>query len=158
MTATYEAIATTTSSASTTITFDNVPQTFTDIVLIISGANSGNMVKRLNFNNDTGNGSSLVLSSPYSGSTPFSATYAFANIGIYGSGTNTYHTIVHIMNYSNSTTFKTYLYKEANAAESIEVGVGMWRSTSAITKIQITSTANNFGSTTFTLYGIKASA
>jgi hypothetical protein len=76
------------------------------------------------------------------------------------------NTIVHIMNYSNTTTFKTYLARNNNAATSgtyvgTEAIVGLAQLTAAITSITIGtasgSTDYNFATgSTFSLYGIKA--
>jgi hypothetical protein len=67
--------------------------------------------------------------------------------------------IVHIQNYSNSTTNKTWLSRSNIPADFAGLVVGLWRATpAAITTIQfLTTTADTFTSgTTFTLYGIKA--
>ena len=69
--------------------------------------------------------------------------------------------ICNFNNYSNTTTYKTILSRTNHASEpSSRVGtqVALWRSTSAITSIEI---AEVIGTTwavgsTFTLYGIKA--
>ena len=63
-----------------------------------------------------------------------------------------------IQNYSNTTTYKTWLSRSNIPADFVGALVGLWRSTSAITTIQfLTTTADTFAiGTTFTLYGIKA--
>jgi hypothetical protein len=65
------------------------------------------------------------------------------------------------MNYSNATTYKTWLSRNNRASASNAPGtealVGLWRSTSAITELVIGLTGGNFDTgSTFTLYGIKA--
>jgi hypothetical protein len=66
--------------------------------------------------------------------------------------------ILHINNYSNSTTYKTVLARGNAATNLVEAFVGLWRNTNAITSISIIcQNSKNFGSgSTFTLYGIKA--
>ena len=66
--------------------------------------------------------------------------------------------ICHIQNYSNATTYKTTLSRANVADVTVRAIVGLWRSTNAITEIDIISSGgNNFISgSTFTLYGIKA--
>jgi hypothetical protein len=65
--------------------------------------------------------------------------------------------ITQISNYSNSTTYKTMLSRSNAAAYGVAATVGLWRSTSAITSLTITSESGNLQvGSTFTLYGIKA--
>jgi hypothetical protein len=68
--------------------------------------------------------------------------------------------IIHLQNYSNTTTFKTILMNFRTAAagsESVNQGVGLWRKTTAIDTVQITTTSAEVFAvgSTFTLYGIK---
>ena len=62
------------------------------------------------------------------------------------------------MNYSNSTTYKTFLTRDGRANEQVETFVNLWRSTSAITRIDLVRDGTNQikTETTITLYGIKA--
>ena len=67
--------------------------------------------------------------------------------------------ITNFENYSNTTTYKTVLSRFGRAAAGTEAIVGLWRSTSAITQIDISNynTGIYFQSgSTFTLYGITA--
>jgi hypothetical protein len=62
------------------------------------------------------------------------------------------------MNYVNSTSNKTYLSRANNATFGTDAIVGLWRSSAAVTSLNLkNSDSNSFvvGST-FTLYGIKA--
>jgi hypothetical protein len=75
------------------------------------------------------------------------------------SGSSFAPNIVHIMNYSNTTTYKTALIRANNAAVGVSLFAGLWRSTSAISTVAFT---NAFpGSVSFatgstcTLYGVK---
>jgi hypothetical protein len=62
-----------------------------------------------------------------------------------------------VMNYSNSTTYKTALAKGGGADYGTEAYVGLWRNTSAITSITVLSSSGNMATgSTITLYGIKA--
>jgi hypothetical protein len=62
------------------------------------------------------------------------------------------------MNYSNTTTYKTWLSRSGASDRATEALVGLWRSTSAITTIALSIDAGATYSTgsTFTLYGIAA--
>lgn len=158
MAITYEPIATQTlGSAASTVTFSSISGTYTDLVFIYSGAGSGNADLYMQFNGDTGNN--------------YSRTYMFGDGSTTGSArqTNTYgifwgyqttgiqNARVNIMNYSNSTTYKTTLGVEAIPSIAIAPIVGLWRNTAAITSILVGAAGATFSTgTTFTLYGIKA--
>jgi hypothetical protein len=75
-------------------------------------------------------------------------------------------TIFHIQNYSNSTTYKTWLSRANRASSALDYQgtdavVGLWRSTAAITSITVKNRRGgvdyNFASgSNFKLYGIQA--
>jgi hypothetical protein len=69
--------------------------------------------------------------------------------------------IFHIMNYSNTTTYKTTLGRGSNAATETDAVVNLWRNTAAVTSVQFalgsTFPSNNIAAgSTFTLYGIAS--
>ena len=65
--------------------------------------------------------------------------------------------ITHIMNYTNTTTFKTVLNRTNNAAVGVGLSAGLYRSTAAITTFDALPLLANWSvGTVFTLYGIKA--
>jgi hypothetical protein len=68
-----------------------------------------------------------------------------------------YVDVINLMNYSNTTTYKTFLNRANNAGYGVEAQVGLWRSTSAINTILLGVASGTWAvGTTFTLYGIKA--
>lgn len=163
MTATYEAIATTTlGSAQASVTFSSISGTYTDLVLVMntklaSGTEAGVF---LQFNSDTntnysytyvlGNGTSAL-------SGKFNSVNRFGVGNVYSAEYSS--NIAHIMNYANTTTNKTGIARQDNAANFPAALVAMWRSTSAITSIDIKNDQSgiNFATgSTFTLYGIKS--
>jgi hypothetical protein len=169
MASTYSPIATYTVSGSSTteIQFASVPSTYTDIVIVGNlGANNGYPAAR--FNSDSGanysvtnlwgNGSS-AQSDRGTARTVADISYEILTdtAGVY---TNY---ICHIMNYSNTTTYKTMLSRVNSAANGTSATVVLWRSTAAINNIKL-QTSNGNGSalwtfqagSTFTLYGIAA--
>ena len=162
MATTYTPIATTTlGSAQTSVTFSSIPATYTDLILVYSGTNSAQDVY-VQVNGDTGtNYSTTILTG--NGTTASSLRYSSAtkfNVdsnGIPGSTTpNT--SLIHFMNYSNTTTYKTILVRTSNATYGTDAVVGLWRSTSAINQISLSNASSyNWSSgSTFSLYGIKA--
>jgi hypothetical protein len=162
MPSTYEPIATTTlSSTSTGITFSSFSG-YTDLVLVSSVKNTSLYLDFwIRFNSDTGsNYSNTVLygngssagSARASSATKINLTYSgYADTGSYNVITT------YIMNYSNSTTYKSVLSKSSTAAWGVDAVVGTWRNTAAITSIDILPSSSSWASgSTFTLYGIKA--
>lgn len=161
MPATYEPIATTTlGSAASTVTLSSIPSTYTDLVLVFGGKNGSGVNYEINtqLNSDTGsnysytnlrgNGTSAV-SFRESSITSFRLFYTENTMG---------NAIVSFNNYSNTTTYKTYLSRSNSPSYSTDAVVGLWRSTSAISSISMTVAGSGqfqIGST-FTLYGIKA--
>ena len=168
MAITYEPIATTTlGSDSQTVTFSSISGSYTDLVLVLSSAIiSGAADIMMRFNSDTGtNYSSTAL---YGNGTSAGSTRYTNNVRIYlnyyGQPTATLGEstiLVHLMNYANTTTYKTSLIR-ANSAPSgkgVDAIVGLWRSTSAITSIDLDTGSATYKfktGSTFTLYGIKA--
>lgn len=163
MPATYEPIVTTTlSSAATSISFTSIPNSYTDLVLVWRGSYSGGQGEiRLRFNNDSATNYSLT-SLNGDGSSAASAgsnNIAQGNIGWYTElGTNQAMSIAHIFNYAGST-FKTFLAEfsnDKNGSGSAERLVNLYRSTSAVDRIDIIAfgVASFTSGTTATLYGI----
>lgn len=155
---TYSTIATQTlGGSSSSVSFNSISSGYTDLVLIIDGTVTSNAGVQLRFNGDTGSNYSFtrMTGDGSSASSDRSSNATFMELGYYVSTARNIN-ILNIMNYSNSTTFKTVLNR-ANA-QTVNIGAQayteMWRSTAAINSITINS---SFASgTTFTLYGIAA--
>jgi hypothetical protein len=156
-TATYEPIATTTlGSAAASYTFSSIPSTYTDLVVVFNGSTTSAASAYLRMNGDTASN--------------YSATYLYGNGTTAGSGRTTSVTeiflfdtptsnsteIFSVMNYANTTTYKTAITRGGGAANTVYATVGMRRNTAAVTSLTI-FTGNTFiTGSTFTLYGIKA--
>ena len=163
MAVTYDPIATVTmSGSSSTTTFTSIPQTYTDLRLIcsftgVSGCNFSTAVG--NNSIDTGSNYSCVrlygTGSSATSNLQTNNTYYTGNITVGANGSNS---IIDIMNYSNTTTYKTALNRFNDAGAIVFAIVSLWRNTAAINQLQVFSTNSvNFASgTVFTLYGIKA--
>jgi hypothetical protein len=150
-------IASITLSASTSsVTFANIPQTYTDLVIVISGVSSAANELRYRFNSDSG--SNYSFTQLYGdGSSAGSSRDSNRTYGRIGSTRTTQNVhIGQIQNYSNSTTFKSVLSRESTADSIVQAFVGLWRSTAAITSIEFTPETGTFSSgMTFNLYGIS---
>jgi hypothetical protein len=170
MTATYEKIATTTVSGSSTtaVNFTSFSG-YTDLILQVNDQVSSPSGIKIRFNSDTGSNYSMTtLQGNGSSASSFRTTNATSiyNNLINGDSTTsnnfTPH-IIQIQNYSNTTTNKTLLWRFGNSIQAGGSGdlaaiVGLYRSTSAITSIEVSvwNAVNFIAGSTFTLYGIKA--
>lgn len=162
--ATYTPIATTTvSSAVADYTFSSIPQTYTDLVLVVNGgtSSSGQSVG-MRFNADSGNNyssSDLVADAtgPASGRTANTSFIRIIGRGIGTDSTLIDNGITSIHNYSGTTNNKTTLNR-SNVSGGVIVCAALWRSTAAITSITIfgEGPSNLITGTTLTLYGIAA--
>jgi hypothetical protein len=164
---TYEPIATyTVPSNTTSYTFNSIPGTYTDLVIAMSVASSSGNTLFIRFNGDTSANYSAVRLST-NGSATFTDRDSGAGYGVltnYAAPPSTlgnHNTILQVMNYSNTTTFKTWLNQSNLASTGVDLIVGLYRSTSSITSIGFST--NGFGGTstllagsTFTIYGIAA--
>jgi hypothetical protein len=155
-----ELLKTTVGTATSSVTFDLTGISgYTDLVFVATPLCSTASNLSFQFNGDTGtnysatgvagSGSSAASWRQTSSTVPYLGYYSYTD-------TNSSSNIISIMNYSNSTTNKTFLCRASNATAGVEGIVGTWRNTAAITSVvfKFTGGANfNVGST-FSLYGI----
>jgi hypothetical protein len=162
MAKTYEPIATTTLSSTSTYTFSSIPATYTDLVLVMGSltfSSGGN--PQIQFNGDTsanysntdiyGNGTSAA-STRNTGNAYINVGFSATN----GSATEPSTIIVQVMNYANATTFKTLLGRGNRAGGETQANVGLWRATPAAITSMTIKVASGSMTGTATLYGIKA--
>lgn len=151
-------------SATASVTFSSIPATYTDLVLVVDySLNVSNSSLFVRLNGDTGSnysntrisGTGSVASSGR-GSNADQARIT-ADTTAQSSSTRQLVTL-NFMDYSNSTTYKTFLTRY-NSTGGTEAFVDLWRSTAAITSVQIKGydgTAIIESASTFKLYGIEA--
>ena len=157
---TYVAIAEQTlGSNAASVTFSSISGAYTDLIMVVNAITStASEYMSINLNSDTGsnysrtnlagNGTSAVS---VRGS---NETVGYIGAETYGTNALKFNTVVHFMNYANTTTYKTFLSRANHVDLAAEAIVGLWRSTSAITTIKVNS---NFATgSTFSLYGIAA--
>ena len=143
---TMVAIQTITASSQSTVSFTSIPSTYTDLRIVAVGTSStsGSSVNnwRMTFNGDSisglysdthlyGNGSSAASSRDTGGN--------FMYLGYVGQTSNTAQPIstFDIMNYANSTTYKTVLARGSAASDNVGAMVGLWRNTNAINRVDL---------------------
>lgn len=152
-----------------TASFANIPQTFQDLYLVanLRGSNANTIefsFSNLNLSSDTlysytsiqGDGSSASSSRTNIGNTAFF-------LGVMPGGNSTTGIFgaleMWILNYANTSTFKTVLYRLAadqNGSGETRLGVGLFRSTAAINTLQAFGGNGTASGSTATLYGIRA--
>lgn len=157
---TYTPIATQTLGSNTnSVTFNSISQSYTDLILIYSGANTSNADFRMQVGNgsvDTGSNYSRTYMFGYSGGvlTGRETNGTYWTASSYAIRTNA---IIQIMGYSNTTTYKTALVRNDVSTDITYTASNLWRSTAAINTITITQPTHNFvAGSVFTLYGITA--
>jgi hypothetical protein len=154
-----------------TVTFSSIPQTYTDLRLVIDGGfvDNGFLFGVRVGNGTVDSGTNYSYTNVRGNNT--SATSSMKNNMVMGSlcvqGANTLNNVAtaDFMNYSNNTTYKTWLSRYGNGTEpGTDAVVNLWRSTSPITSIAVAESGDggsgsfNYGNllsgTTLTLYGI----
>jgi hypothetical protein len=159
MAATYEPIASYTSSSSaSTTTFSSIPGTYTDLILVVTGSMSVDNNFRIRFNGDTGTNYSDTRVSGDGSSAASSRASSQTSIKIsQGTHTNLGTYSAQIMSYANTNVYKTALMTSAMPASAVNRAVGLWRSTSAITSLTVFTASGNFtDGATMNLFGVKA--
>ena len=160
MPSTYTPIATTTlGSSASSYTFNSIPSTYTDLVLVSTFNGSGFTWSTRVGNGSADSGANYSITRLYgTGSAAdsnrySSETYFTGNI----TGATAANSIIQINNYSNTTTFKPSLNRFNDAGAIVFAIVGLWRNTAAIDTLQIIANSGSLpAGSTFTLYGIKA--
>lgn len=164
---TYESIATVTGTGSaSTLSFTSIPDTYTH--LQIRGINNDSVGYSIdmNFNSDTA--TNYTVHQLYGDGTTASAygavnfAYIFAGVAGYTSTTSVAPTIIDILDYTNTNKFKTCRMLTGFDSNGVNTGYiqfnsGVWRNTSAITRIDLKLGGNFSTTATFALYGIKGS-
>ena len=164
---TYTLISSVTvSSATNTISFTSIPQTYTDLLFKISGRFSIDTASAfLRYNGTTTNGTSIFLEG--SGSSASSSTdgsYQYGPIHGVVNSTKTANTFgnaeIYIPNYTSSnykSSSSDGVTENNGAATTMALGANLWSNTAAITSIEIVgaASADFVEHSTAYLYGIS---
>ena len=162
---TYELIASASPTGGTTVTFNSIPQTYTDLKLIIEGKSNQTGTSyngmRMTVNNDTStsywyhdiwtnSGTTVSQSTGYSNNFISVVDMAQASQSVAGFGE------VDIMDYTSSTKLKTLIYKQAYDL-GVVLSAGCYPQTSAITRLDFQRDGTNTfrSGTNIKIYGIK---
>lgn len=165
-TATYEPIQTyTLTSAATTITFSSIPQTFTNLKMVLTPLNNTTSSSDwgVRYNSDSGaNYSSGMIyangSSTHAWWNAYSGNYGYLDWNSWASNAGFTQTIVDILQYSNTNVYKNAIVIGYSFENGVDVGGHIWGSTAAINRIDFTYLGSGYQfapGTTATLFGIK---
>lgn len=158
---TYTPIATTTlGSNQASVSFSSLGS-YTDIYLVYSAKGTAATDVRLQFNGDTGtNYSNTALSgsgSAASSSRQSNNTKIYLDSYGYIDTTNFNNAEYNFMSYGNTNFYKIVLGRSNNAATGTDAICGTWRSTAAVTSINLAPDTGSFVTgSTFTIYGIAS--
>jgi hypothetical protein len=164
-------IASTTLTTAGDVYFTNIPQTYQDLFISVYGRSNQTLATGGYFGGFNGN---------YGGNTNYSWTVLSGDgssasssrntnqAGLWGDGvipalsstSGIFGAMnMHILNYTNTSTFKTYLMRcaaDLNGSGVTTLSAGLWRQTSAINLIYLTPSISFTAGSTITLYGIRA--
>ena len=157
MTQTYAPLATTTlSSSATSVTFSNIPATYRDLVVVISGTNPNNRDSYWRANGDSGLNYSYIQAGNSGGST-FSNSFSGGSeawAGIVGPVQSS--TILQFMDYSATNKHKVALSRGNIGGSNVIMQVSRWANSAAITSIAIIANGNFNSGSIFSMYGVLA--
>lgn len=162
---TYVKVASqTTSGGATSVTFSNIAQNYTDLILIFNGGlstveqfvvrvGSGSVDTGTNYSATNLYGNGTTAASNRDSNISFAELIGF-EIGVLDNA----NAIINFMNYSNTTTYKTFLSRTNEAGRGTNAVISTWRSTSAINILTLAAPGGRTidNGSTFTLYGVAA--
>lgn len=154
------AIASTTlSSATSTITFNSIPSTYDDLYLV--GYRIGDAFY-VRLNNDSTSLYSDTLLYGDGSAAQSTRTSSQTEWGLFGDNGNTTTPgafVMNILNYSTSSYNKTYLARSASDINAVggqvRLATGLYRSTTAVSRLDIIGYGPFTAGSVFSLYGIK---
>ena len=166
MPSTYTPIATVAITAGDTgITFNSIPQTYTDLMIVLNVYNSSVNTGSALWFRVNGDSSALYSGTEIAGSGSGSGVSTRnSNNTIWAGSTSLTvgfpsNYIFNINNYSNTNTFKSALWQiSQTGANQLSLNAGLYRSTSAITSFTVLVPGGNsqLSAGHATIYGIKA--
>jgi hypothetical protein len=173
MAITYVPLASTTlGSDSNDITFNNIDQTYTDLVFVVTGkgiyGSSTFVALMMRFNGDTGSNYSLqeMYSLDYTSEKGGQATSAVAAVSWLAADSTMDNSIsstkFEVHDYTQTNKWKSGIARAATFESDATIGVQVqnftWRNTAAITSVTFRNPDNGTGfyaGTVFSMYGIR---
>jgi hypothetical protein len=143
----------------TSVTFSGIDQNYTDLKVIVNGTSTSLVDSFCRVNGDTSSSYSYtrLYGTGSAASSDRSSTQTEFKAGNFNTTPNSH--ILHFMNYSSTTVFKTMLFNTKESASAVIAHSCLWSNNAAITSITIYVTSGTFtAGSTFDLYGIKSGA
>lgn len=155
-TQTYDLLdSTTLSSATNSVTFSSINQTYVDLVLIIYAKRSSAGDIKLEYNSDSDNNYEIInMLSDGSSATANNVTRT--NLLLSPGSTTTAIVTANIINYTATDQLKETLGRSDDGTDKTVASVSQWNKTpiAAINRIDIRGSSNFDAGSTFSLYGI----
>jgi hypothetical protein len=156
-TPTYVPMATVTlGSSASSVTFSSIPATYRDLIVVVDGTITSGAQVRMRFNSDSGSNYSFVkMAGDTGGAVSSSGTDTSVIIGNF---TGSFHLLtINIMDYSATDKHKTVISRSNVLTVATEAFANRWANTTAITSVQVNTSANTWAiGSTFSLYGIAS--
>lgn len=148
-------------SAQASVTFSSIPGTYKDLVVeILYFSNENTRAFGCRYNGDSGTNYSATHvagnGSAASSGRNSNNTYAEVNYTVTASSTVPTSVFINILNYANTNMFKTSISRSGKADELTWAYASLWRSTSAITSIELRTfnSGNLLTGSVFRLWGV----
>lgn len=168
MPSTYTPIATSTlTSNAATITFSSIPQTYTDLIVVVNSTFTQTSARfiSMQYNGDSGSNYCSIYFFGAVGSTGTASNINDTSARIGNGSSNNVNSLcmANIFDYTNTTTYKTSIGRSASVDYAITY-IASWKgstgsATQAINSVTVTcdtSSSNAFATgSIFSLYGIK---
>lgn len=161
---TYDSISTyTVTSTNTTVTFNTIPASWTDLRVVASEKFSSATNFYVRFNNDSGSNYSRIVvygGTTYGGSLAssknFNQSESYCHVAN-GTSSIPKYTTIDIFNYlATGSNYKPFMMVEGSPDDYWSRAICLYRGSSAISRIDlITSEGSWSAGSVFTLYGIK---
>jgi hypothetical protein len=159
---TYDAIKTYTFATNgTTLSWTSIPNTYTDLVLVgyVKNTTGNNYETFITYNGDTAGHYSQGFVINYNAALQAGQNLNINQLRPFKSGNSQWSSNqMNIMDYSATNKFKTSIGRTGDGTFATMLINGMWRSTSAINRIDITAESGSsfVAGTKFDLYGIAS--
>lgn len=130
-----------------------ISQAYRDLVVEIVSSASAGLTYQLNADTGTNYSQTRVFGDGTTATSDRAATQSSVGVST-GSVATLGSFFVNLMGYSNTTTYKTSVGRNATAGANTGAIVGLWRSTAAITSIKVLTGGTMDAGTTVRLWGV----
>jgi hypothetical protein len=159
-TATYIALGNLTlASATSTMSFSNIPATYRDLILVTNVTHSAtNEIElAIRFNSDSGNNYNRISMTGNASTAVSFAEFNQNYLYVLAASTTVSVGLIEIMDYSVTNKHKSVLSRGNLSSGRVSATHNRWASTAALNQISVSCLSGNFNSgSTFSLYGVSA--